>query len=829
MFIVLVIFLLITFSSPLKNSTISLSEFMENCQLPNGCALIDKNKWTSSENIIVCENLRSRFDLDTCNLTNKMSNLPSSFSSLSLILIEKVNRNYILNNDFNIHKIIDVVNSTTGAMIKFVNLLGFQSDLALDYNNKTPLIVQFYDTKFDFYDQNEQLIKTCQEFKDSIGDMTKNFIFSSRSKEYFTANFFNTQFKTPVCPLIFQNAKIFQFKLSHLVESYVKRNKIDFLDDLNISSLNADINTYQLENFYGLDLNIRLLNIEMFNKTIHFEFDGVINSIQTDLFRTFENVKYIKFNPVFLLDLVRKQGIDWMKYINYGMKANLSDLESMGSNMEKSKEIQFILKNVLGFLNNDKVHFFYDEDFCLFKDFPFEQLIIINFNLHIQESNVRNFSCTSVWLMRYYQLYYQTSKSLYFKFDINKTLTTIKENSLIEKCDFTTRLNICNRSNFEINPKKSTFNTFDFMIISQFLLVIFTPIVCLFGIVTNTLIVLTVIHKKSRKELKEKQYTYMAINSITNILILFIQILSLMNECQYPFGIFCSSIRKYPVIQYFKIVFGETVSSFLRLISNFTYLAFSINRLSLVGKNGDFVEFFSKLSPYKYIIFSVILSGLFSVVKGFLFQLNTFQPEEFYPLIFYKYYSSFIYKHIVIYYLLFSFNAVYNLVNYIIFTFIHLLFDILLFHKIRKTIKEKEVKYKTIYLLIDSQYSKKMKENQETIRNVLKMVILTALVSLICKIPISITSLNDLRIMINTPFEQLYNDFRSGRELFKFPYDMRTICYFDEICLIFESFGNFLFLISLGINIFFYYKFDKKFYLSFNIVFGFNVLIAKSS
>ena len=807
----------------LKAYECSMKTFVENCQLPKGCKWEDKKHWLVEETI-VCKNLRSKINLDKCNLTNKTSNRITDMYNINLMLNEKVDNNYILNNDFNLHKIIDFINSTIGSSITFVNLKGFRSDLSLVLNMNR-ITIMFYDIEFDFYNRDGKVIKTCEEYKNSIGNLTKNFILSD-TKRYFKASFLNTQFKTPVCPLIFEKAKISILQFSHLVKSYYRRNTINFLDDFNKSKLNAEIEMYMLDNFYGLDLDFKLINKEIFRETMVFQFDGVINSIHTDLFKTFENVKYIEFNPIFLLDVIRKQGIDWMKSINYGIKANLSDPVSLEINMEQSKEIKFIIDNVLDFLYNNKAQFFYDEDFCLFKDFPFEQLIIINVNLVFNEDKL-HLSCTTVWLVQYYQLYYQYSKSIFLKFEIDHTLKTIKENSLIEKCVFKTRLKQCNRSNFEIIRKRSTTNAFDFMIISQFLLVIFTPIVCLFGIVTNTLIVITVIHKKNRKELKEKQYTYMAINSITNILILFIQILSLMNECQYPFGIFCSSIRKYPVIQYFKIVFGETVSSFLRLISNFTYLAFSINRLSLVGKNGDFIEYFSKLAVYKYMIFSGVLSATFSIVKGFRFKLNSFEPNELYPLIFYKDSLYYLVNYKVIYILLFAFDAVYTLINYIIFTLIHLVFDILLFHKIRKTIKEKEVKYKTIYLLIDNQYSKKLKENQETIRKVLTMVILSALVNLILKIPISITSLNDLRLMINTPFHQLFSGFMSVRELFKFPYDMRTICYFDEICLIFESFGNFLFLISLAINIFFYYKFDKKFHLSFNTAFGVNVLVKK--
>ena len=799
-------------------------EIIDQCELPDRCKWLKKDQ-ARTEETITCNGLNSTFNTNKCNISSEINNEKSNFYIINLVLLLKYKQDYVLNNGFNMHEIIEYAKPLAQLYIKFIELKGFRFDLALQIeNNKT--YFEFYDMEFGIFNQQGDLIRNCREYKKAIGNLTRGFI-KKDSHNFINVNFINTQFRNSLCALQLKNAKIGILKLNYLVNSYYKRNVINFLDDDidNNGSLNSEIFRYVVDNFYGLDLDWKLINRDIFKKSKEFHFDGVINSIQNDVFRSFEKLRLIRFNPIFLLNLIRKQGIDWIKSINMGIKSNLTNSEMINNiDMEKSVEIKFVIMNVFDFLYNNKAQLFYDEDFCLFKDFPFEQLIIINVNLMIKQDKL-DLSCTTLWLVQYYPIYYKYSKTLIFKSEINQTLQVIKNQSLLKKCDFQTRLSKCNRLNFKIT--KTNVNVFDFMVISQFLLVIFTPIVCLFGIVTNILIVLTVFDKRNRKELKEKQYTYMAINSITNILILFIQILSLMNECQYPFGIFCSSIRKYPVIQYFKIVFGETVSSFLRLISNFTYLAFSINRLSLVGKNGDFIEYFSKLAVYKYMIFSSVVSALFSLVKGFRFRVNSFEPDELYPFIFYRESDKNNPNYKTIYTILFVFDAVYNFFNYIIFTFIHLISDILLYFKIRNTIKEKEVKFKTIYLLIDSQYTKKLKENRKSIRKVLKMVIFYSFVSLVCKIPISITSLNDLRLLIINPFNNLEINYNRGRELFKFPYSMNSICYLDEICLIFESFGNFLYFISLGVNIFFFCCFDKKFRLSFYTTFDFNVLKAK--
>lgn len=64
----------------------------------------------------------------------------------------------------------------------------------------------------------------------------------------------------------------------------------------------------------------------------------------------------------------------------------------------------------------------YDEDFCLFKDFPFQQLIIL-------KSFDFTLTCPILWLYRNYNLIYNNLKKY-------KWLQTNKRNSTNDKCDF---------------------------------------------------------------------------------------------------------------------------------------------------------------------------------------------------------------------------------------------------------------------------------------------------------------------------------------------------------------------------------------------------------
>ena len=166
----------------------------------------------------------------------------------------------------------------------------------------------------------------------------------------------------------------------------------------------------------------------------------------------------------------------------------------------------------------------------------------------------------------------------------NITKMTVNKDEIL-KCEFDKRIERCNKSDFELHPSKNEFTLLDFIILSEFLVIVSSSITSLFGFITNMLVILVIVKKENRKkELKEKQYTYMAIHSVSNIFICLINILSLVNECQLPFGFYCSSIRHYAAVQYFKIVFGEYFNCFFRLFSNFTYIGFALYRFCVVGK-----------------------------------------------------------------------------------------------------------------------------------------------------------------------------------------------------------------------------------------------------
>ena len=219
-------------------------------------------------------------------------------------------------------------------------------------------------------------------------------------------------------------------------------------------------------------------------------------------------------------------------------------------------------------------------------------------------------------------------------------------------------------------------------------MIIILPIVCLLGIISNSLVIYTVSLKPNQKDLKENQYKYMRLNAIFNILILIIEPLTLISECQDYNSLFCSSIRFWQFSQYFKIIFGEYFSNVFRLAANFTYVQFALNRLSLIGKDhGKLVTKASEMTVSQFIARIIIPCLFLPVVKIFRYFPNSYRIEAEYPIPI-GYYFSYLSSSLLFVYM--AFNILFDILNYIVFLLVNFVIDVNLAIQIKQAIDEKE-------------------------------------------------------------------------------------------------------------------------------------------
>jgi hypothetical protein len=448
-----------------------------------------------------------------------------------------------------------------------------------------------------------------------------------------------------------------------------------------------------------------------------------------------------------------------------------------------------------------------DEDFCLFKDFPFDQMVFLL--IYEFTKTLQNLSCTLVWLMKDYHLYYKSFKRLGEPNFWNKAYVNIFQEGnwteMVEKCNFGKRIENCASERFEYKSKWSKNDTKEIVILIEFMIIFIIPLVGLFGLLTNSFIVYVVSLVENKEYLNAKQYSYMRIASIANALVCFISMFTPIYQCQSSDGIYCSSVYDLVFTQYFRIICVEFISSVLKMLSNFSYLGFLITRSSLIGKNhGKFIQFFSELSIVKFLCVSLILSSLFSIVKIFHYQVNTFDTNLDYPSPFERNYNNIFSPGFEVKSRLINiFNAISDLINYILFIVFNLILDIFLIVKLKATLSAR---------INSTTINSSSSNNQDVINRAITSVVSYTLFSIVFKVPASIKSVFD-----SASFNDDITNFFASHQI---NYFYEVFCIYCRICPMFELLGYLLFIFSISCNIFFFFTFDNRFNIGFKIAYS---------
>lgn len=158
---------------------------------------------------------------------------------------------------------------------------------------------------------------------------------------------------------------------------------------------------------------------------------------------------------IYVREFFHYNGIEWIKCINVAA-FDIVDLDSAESNRSALRLIRrnaiLIELKALFSYDENRLSFekrFPDEDFCLYQEFPFRQLIVLTDDsfLSVVTNKTTKVTCTFMWLAKYYPTHYPIL-NVYWYFDYEFPVDFIKA-KLVE-CNFTERLQRCNRSDFHV-------------------------------------------------------------------------------------------------------------------------------------------------------------------------------------------------------------------------------------------------------------------------------------------------------------------------------------------------------------------------------------------
>lgn len=252
----------------------------------------------------------------------------------------------------------------------------------------------------------------------------------------------------------------------------------------------------------------------------------------------------------------------------------------------------------------------------------------------------------------------------------------------------------------------------------------------------------------------------------------------------------------------------ETFVVILRFMANFCYVAFAFNRISLIGKDHNkLVEFVSKVSFRKYLIFTGLISVTLSIVKAFKYRINYDHSELNYPFLIEgdlfedRGWTRDLY---------FGANLVSDACNYLLFVLINISLDILMLIRLRKTLKDKlerlGVNPNTVKCEKKTNKAKNkiIAEINHAIVNAVRMVIMNSTMNFLFKLPLVFIPL--LNVIAAIYFKS--DNYKQNLDL-RFDNFIKYLTASDLITLMNET-ADVLFNLYISIQVFIYFKYDFK-------------------
>ena len=463
-----------------------------------------------------------------------------------------------------------------------------------------------------------------------------------------------------------------------------------------------------------------------------------------------------------------------------------------------------------------------DEDFCLYRDFPFHQMVVLMEDCDYSGIEITAFeqTCTYLWFYKFLNLYINVSSSDSFISNLQYIFNDTRIFKMMNDCNFEQRLTLCNSSNYQVEEVWTASDYQHLNKIFEFTFRIATQIVSFFGMITNGFVMIVILHKIN-KDLFDglKQYIYLCYNSIFSFSILFIQFFSWFSECFWPYQAFCPQTHKLIAFQFFKVIFRVIFVNVLRFMCNFSYVMFAINRIALIGK--DRYEVFEKIAKWgvkKLLVITFLFSSLLSATKYFNYYVNFDHPEADYPMR--EKISTSIFIDVnqkdTFFDVIFLFSSLSDLLNHLVFLCIILLLDIFMVVQLRRTLAEKLAKFLSMNPNSKS-VEKRKEENEDSVNKATRMVIINSLMGILLKLPLMFLPIINIIAQFyysNKRMVTFGNKFESNKTFYAF-FDRKFGYFFYFFQLsdfpdLADSLSELLYSLSLALGFFIYFNFDKK-------------------
>lgn len=142
-----------------------------------------------------------------------------------------------------------------------------------------------------------------------------------------------TKLSDAMCPYVFKNVLLNVFNVKKITDNFLFRNLLKFQNLTLKKDLNSSIFQAQFH-FYHVDLDSTLLNKHVFHNLTVLDLNGVIRSIEDDLFKSFSNLKILRLRTQNIKSLFVFNN-KWLNHLNSRVLIDTNNQTDLGTNVFK--------------------------------------------------------------------------------------------------------------------------------------------------------------------------------------------------------------------------------------------------------------------------------------------------------------------------------------------------------------------------------------------------------------------------------------------------------------------------------------------------------------
>jgi hypothetical protein len=623
----------------------------------------------------------------------------------------------------------------------------------------------------------------------------------------------SVRFTQKLAPMAFKNALIYNLYIT-IIEHFVFNTLFEFcqedaicnLTNPNNEPLNSFINVLEI-NSYNARLGKSVLDPAVFEALQSLTSVGHIRSIDIDLFlASFKQLNYLLIATQSLRNFFHRVGMDWSQYLN---NFNNYSCQTNDSNLINTFYFDLGFENTVSNHQANPEYQFPDSDFCIFVKLPVDKLVLMQISYDVQ-----NCSCLYFWLVHNYPYFIQSFlhtdqvanaeqyNSSYLKCSVKGEAFTQQCLNKSEEIKYLCNLNRTQiLQTFYTEQELENYDiTYTFYTARYFVSVVLIPMFSIFVFFLNALIIY--VTRAQAKELKESFFDYMKLNSWFNCMYCALFLTNLMSVCILSMGIYCSSIQTSIFVQYWKIVVIEYFADAIKTCASVTYILMNVSRYMLIGRDHNkTLQFISELKPKTVNIFLFLFSGLLSLVKSFQYQVNYHKDNFDYPIIIDPKNSGGLTLAKAVNTI---FSFLHDFVNSFLFCILSLIIEAVIVKKLKKELNDKDeriasmtdssTRQQNVTLSARIRHRKKQNESTKVEQKAILMTSVNSFLNFTFRLP-------EMFIPVYFITETFYSNSSW----------LQYLCGYLSICEILNDMISLLFIISLSVNYFVYYYFNKKF------------------